>query len=94
MTHDVIDCTYNTLSCTVLLGGVWAREANMYAMRGGEGVEFVVVELTTFVTLYRRKRQINLCMGESVKRGKHGVGIGFLAERNCPQKVSKIIKND
>jgi hypothetical protein len=65
---------YNTLSFTVLLGGVWAREANVYAVRGGEGVEFGIIKLMTVVTLYGCKRQIQLCMSECAKRGKRGVG--------------------
>jgi hypothetical protein len=77
MTHDVIDCTYNALSFTILLGGVWAREANVYAMCGSEGVEFGIIELTTVVILYECKRQIKLCMSERAKRGERGVGIGF-----------------
>jgi hypothetical protein len=68
---------YNTLSFSVLLGGVWAREANVYIVCGSEGVEFGIIELTIVVTLYGRKRQIKLCMSERTKRGKHGVGIGF-----------------
>jgi hypothetical protein len=59
------------------LGGVWAREVNVYAVCGGEGVEFGIIELTTIVTLYGCKRQIKLCMSKCSKRGKRGVGIGF-----------------
>jgi hypothetical protein len=92
--HDVIDCKYNTLSFTILLGGVWARKSNVYVVCGGEGVEFHIVELTTIVTLYGRKRQIKLCMSERTKRGECGVGIRFLAKRDGPQKMSKIIKTD
>lgn len=51
----------------------------MYTVRGGKGVEFGVVELTTVVTLYGRKRQIKLSMGERAKRGERGVSIRFLA---------------
>jgi hypothetical protein len=50
---------------------------NVYAMCGGEGVEFGTVELTTVVTLYGCKRQIKLCISEHAKRGERGVGIGF-----------------
>jgi hypothetical protein len=39
-----------------LFGGVWTREADVYAMCGGEGVDFAVIELTTIVTPYGRKR--------------------------------------
>jgi hypothetical protein len=82
------------LSFAVLLGGVWAQETNVYDVRGSEGVEFGVVELTTVITLYGCKRQIKLGMCESVKRGERSVCIRFLAHRNDPSKVSKIIKND
>jgi hypothetical protein len=47
----------------------------VYAVCGGEGVEFGIVELTIIVTLYGRKWQIKLCMSERVKRGECGVGI-------------------
>jgi hypothetical protein len=33
--HDVIDSTYDALNFTVLLGCVWAREADAYAMLSG-----------------------------------------------------------
>jgi hypothetical protein len=82
------------LSFTVLLGGVWAREANVYVVCGGEGVEFSIIELTTVVTLYGYKRHIKLCMSKLAKRDKRDVGIGFQAKRDGPQKMSKIIKND
>jgi hypothetical protein len=49
----------------------------VYAMCGGEGVEFGIIELTTVVTLYGCKRQIKLCMSKRAKRGERGVGIGF-----------------
>jgi hypothetical protein len=49
----------------------------VYAVCGGEGVEFDIVELTAIVTLYGCKRQIKLCMSEHAKRGKRGVGIRF-----------------
>jgi hypothetical protein len=76
MTHDVIDCTCNTPSFTVLLE-VYGHEKRMCAVCGSEGVEFGIIELTTIVTLYGRKRQIKLCMNERAKRGERGVGIGF-----------------
>jgi hypothetical protein len=41
-------------------------------------VEFGAVELTTFVTLDGRKRQIKVCMSERAKRGEDGVGIKFM----------------
>jgi hypothetical protein len=66
----------------------------MCAVCGGEGVEFGIIELTTVVILYGCKRQIKLCMSEHAKRGERGVGIGFYAKRDGPQKRSKIIKND
>jgi hypothetical protein len=75
--HDVIDRTYNTLSFTILLGGVWAREANVYAVCVSEGVEFGIIKLMTVVTLYGCKRQIKLCMSERAKRGERNVGIKF-----------------
>jgi hypothetical protein len=65
------------LSFIVLLGGVWAREANVYAVCGGEGVKFGIIELTTVVTLYGCKRQIKLCMSERAKRGERDIGIEF-----------------
>jgi hypothetical protein len=65
------------LNFTVLLGGVWTREANAYAMCGGEGVEFGIIELMTVVTLYGCKRKIKLCMSKRAKRGERGVGIKF-----------------
>jgi hypothetical protein len=43
-----------------LLGCVWARETNLYAVCGGEGVEFDIIELTTVDTLYGCKSQIKL----------------------------------
>jgi hypothetical protein len=49
----------------------------MYAMCGGEGVEFGIIELTTFVTPYGCKRQIKLCMSERANRGERDVGIRF-----------------
>jgi hypothetical protein len=52
-----------------------AREANVYAMCGDEGVEFGIIKLTTIVTLYGCKRQIKLCMSEHTKRDECGVGI-------------------
>jgi hypothetical protein len=33
-------------------------------------------------------------MSERAKRDERGVGIGFVAKRDSPQKMSKIIKND
>jgi hypothetical protein len=75
--YNIIDYTYNTLSFTVLLGGVWAREASVYAVCGSEGVEFGIIELTTIVTLYGCKMQIKLCISECAKRSEHGVDIGF-----------------
>jgi hypothetical protein len=80
---------YNTPNFTVLLGGLWAREANVYVLCDGEGVEFGIVELTTIVTLYGRKRQIKLCMSKRAKRGEHGVGIRFYMKRDGLQKMSK-----
>jgi hypothetical protein len=53
-----------------LFGGVWTREADVYAMCGSEGVDFAVIELTTIVALYGRKRQIKLSMGKCAKRSK------------------------
>jgi hypothetical protein len=47
------------LSFTVLLGCVWAQEANMYAMCGGEGVEFGIVKLMTVVTLMDARGKLN-----------------------------------
>jgi hypothetical protein len=61
------------LCLTVLLGCVWTREANVYTVRDGEGVEFCIVELTTIVTLYGCKRQIKLSMDKRAKRSKRGV---------------------
>jgi hypothetical protein len=72
------------LSFNVLLGDVWAREANVYAVHGREGVEFGIVKLTTVVTLYGCKRKIKLCMSKCMKRGEHCIGIGFLVKRNGP----------
>jgi hypothetical protein len=65
------------LSFTVLLGGAWAREANVYAVCGGEGVDFGIIELTTVVTLYGCKMQIKLCISECAKTCERGVDIGF-----------------
>ena len=56
----------------------------MYAVHGGERVKFGVIELTAIVTLYGRKRQIKLSIGERTKRRKSGVGVGLLAERDSP----------
>ena len=56
----------------------------MYAVHGGERVKFGVVELTTVVTLYGRKRQIKLSIGERTQRRKSGVSVRLLAERNRP----------
>jgi hypothetical protein len=49
----------------------------VYAVCGGERVEFGIIELTTVVTLYRCTRKIKLCMSKCVKRGECGVGIEF-----------------
>jgi hypothetical protein len=67
----------NTPDFTILLGGLWAQEVDVYAVCGDDGVEFGVVDLTIIVTLYRRKRQIKVSIGEHAKRGERDVSIRF-----------------
>jgi hypothetical protein len=61
----------------------------VYVIRGGEGVEFGVVKLTTIVTMYGRKRQTKLGIDERVKRGNRDVSIGFWRRGTVYQKCVK-----
>jgi hypothetical protein len=49
----------------------------VYAVCGGEGVEFGIIELTTVVMLYGCKRQVKLCISKRAKRGERGMDIRF-----------------
>ena len=63
-------------------------------MRGGKRVKLRIVELTAIVKLDGRKRQTELSKSERAKRGEGSVRVRFVAKRNRPQKMSKIIQNN
>jgi hypothetical protein len=63
-------------------------------MRGGEGVEFGIVELTTIVTLYGRKMQIKSRYGRKLEKRRARRRHQIFGGEEWSIKVSKIIKND
>ena len=48
---NIVNSTKGTLNLVVLWGGIGTRETDVNAVRGGKGVEFVVIELATIIAL-------------------------------------------
>jgi hypothetical protein len=62
-------------------------------MRGEKGAQSVVVELPAVVSLEASNRAAELCVNVCMKTNQSGKNIRLVAQGECPNKMSIIIKN-
>ena len=82
--HHVRDSADDSFGFAVLWGCVGARETKLDALAGEELVEFVIVELTTIVTLKGLYGEIELCFSKVMKLDKVPKHLGFEFQGDDP----------
>ena len=93
-TSDIIDRADRALSLSVLGGCVWAREAKADPVRGKEGGDGGVDELSSVIGLHSDDGagELCACIGD---KGDEMIGsVRLAAQWKSPHKMRKIINND
>lgn len=86
------ESTNETVSVPILLRGIWASVARRDAGMREEGIERVVLKLTTIVALKSFNFSIKIILNKSIERDNSFRNIIFVFESICPSNVCEIIK--
>lgn len=86
------ESTNETVSVPILLRGIWESVARRDAGMREEGIERVVLKLTTIVALKSFNFSIKIILNKSIESDNSFRNIIFVFERICPSNVCEIIK--
>ena len=90
-TDAVIECTKNTFSLAILLGGVWAGEVKDSAIGGKEGAICSVVKFSSIIGLKSFNGGRKLRANISIEHHEKVMNFRLFTNRKRPSEVRKII---